>query len=86
MHKSNGFQISYETHLSRELCFQLEKDYFKKIHFTKISWSDSYVFFTIVNKGPARIKSPGGQWPQIFQKFTPQIRKFTFYCIFILQF
>ena len=40
----------------------------------------------IVNKDPSSTKSQGGQKPQIFQKLTPQILKFTFYCIFILQF
>ena len=38
----------------------------------------------INNRNLVRTKSQGGQRLQIFQNFSLQIRKFTFYCIFIL--
>ena len=46
----------------------------------------SLLFWHILPRDLARTKSQGGQRPQMFQKFTPQIRKITFFCIFTLQF
>ena len=40
----------------------------------------------IKRRDPTSTKRQGDHRPQIFQELTPQIRKFTFYCIFTLQF